>query len=312
MAGRQKQTLLADWNATSREYAEPSCVHELFEAQAKRTPQAVAVVCRDQSVTYAELNRRADRVARRLDALGVGPGCLVGVCVHRSVGLVAALLGALKAGAAYVPLDPSYPRERLGFMLEDARVSAVLTARDLAPALPPHGADVVVLDAQGEPEGCAAPAGVNAAARPEDVAYVLFTSGSSGRPKGVAVRHRNVVNFFAGMDDLLEFKEPGTWLAVTSTSFDISVLELFWTLRAASRWSSRKRPSAPSRPPGPCAAEGWTSACSISPRTPGTAAATSTACSWRAPASPTKTASPPCGRRSGTSTPSAASIRTRP
>jgi natural product biosynthesis luciferase-like monooxygenase protein len=225
----ERQQLLS-WNDTRAEYPRDRCVHDLFEAQAERMPQAVAVVCREQSVTYAELNRQADGVARRLGALGVGPGCLVGVCVHRSVGLVAALLGTLKAGAAYVPLDPSYPRERLGFMLEDARVSAVLTSRDLAPALPPHGADLVLLDAQGEPEGCAAPAGVNAAARPDDVAYVLFTSGSSGRPKGVAVRHRNVVNFFTGMDDLLEFKEPGTWLAVTSTSFDISVLELFWTL----------------------------------------------------------------------------------
>ena len=226
----ERQQMLVNWNDTRADYRRDRCVHELFQEQAARTPAAVAVVCREQSVTYSELNRRADRVARRLSALGVGSGHLVGVCMHRSVGLVVALLGTLKAGAAYVPLDPSYPRERLGFLLEDARVSAVLTDRDLAAALPPHGADVVLLDAQGEPDGCAAPAGVNAAVRAEDVAYVLFTSGSSGRPKGVSVRHRNVVNFFAGMDDLLEFKEPGTWLAVTSASFDISVLEIFWTL----------------------------------------------------------------------------------
>ncbi len=140
VAGRQKQTLLADWNATSREYAESSCVHELFEAQVLRTPHAVAAVFRNQSVTYAELDRRASRIARRLHSLGVGPGCFVGVFLPRSIDLVAALLGALKAGAAYVPLDPAYPRDRLALMLEDARPSAVVTTRDLAAVLPSQGA----------------------------------------------------------------------------------------------------------------------------------------------------------------------------
>ena len=309
----ERQQQLVAWNDTRVEYPRDRCVHDLFEAQAERTPHAVAVVFREQSVTYAELNRLADRLARRLGTLGVGPGHLVGVCLNRSVGLVAALLSTLKAGAAYVPLDPSYPRERLGFMLEDARVSAVLTARDLALVLPPHSAHVVLLDAQGEPEGPAAPPGVNAAASPEDIAYVLFTSGSSGRPKGVAVPHRNVVNFFAGMDDLLNFKEPGTWLAVTSTSFDISVLELFWTLARGFKVVIQEEAirAEPATRPVHAAAR-WTSACSTSPRTPGTAATTSTAYSWKAPASPMRTASPPCGRRSGTFTLSAASTRTRP
>ncbi len=231
VAGPQKEMLLADWNATAREYPAESCVHELFEAQATRTPDAVAVAFRNQSVTYAELNRRADRIARRLRSLGVGPGQFIGVFVPRSIDLIAALLGALKAGAAYVPLDPAYPRQRLGWMLEDTRASAVLTTRDLAAALPPHETHVVLLDAIDDSDAGAAPPGDGTdRARPGDVAYALFTSGSSGRPKGVLVEHRNVVNFFAGMDDLLGAKEPGTWLAVTSTSFDISVLELLWTL----------------------------------------------------------------------------------
>jgi natural product biosynthesis luciferase-like monooxygenase protein len=228
---RQRQTLVGEWNATSRNYARDRCVHELFEAQADRTPDAVAVVFRDRSLTYRELDRRANQLARRLQALGVGPGKFVGVFLHRSPDLVVALLAALKAGAAYVPMDPAYPRKRLAWMLEDSNAAVVLTQRELAGALPAAAGRVVCLDEGGPADWRLGPDGnVTSGAGPRDLAYVIFTSGSSGRPKGVMVEHRNVTNYFAGMDDCLDFKEPGTWLAVTSVSFDISVQELFWTL----------------------------------------------------------------------------------
>jgi natural product biosynthesis luciferase-like monooxygenase protein len=231
LSGTELQAMQATWNATARPYPQDKCVHELFEAQVQRTPQAIAAVFRNHCVTYAELNCRANRIARLLRSRGVAPRHLVGIFLHRSLELVAALLGTLKAGAAYVPLDPSYPADRLRVMLEDAQLSAVLTSEDLANELPVRDANVVLLDKQEEsPGGPESAADVVSGVGPKDLAYVIFTSGSSGRPKGVQVVHGNVVNLFTGIDDLLQFKEPGTWLAVTSTAFDISVLELFWTL----------------------------------------------------------------------------------
>jgi natural product biosynthesis luciferase-like monooxygenase protein len=231
VSGRQKQTLLTDWNATAREYARDHCVHELIEAQVERTPHATAVVFRDGALSYLELNRRANQLARRLRSLGVGPGHFVGIFLKRSLDLPLAMLAVLKAGAAYLPLDPAYPRQRLGWMLEDTRAAVVLTQRDLTDALPTVPGQVVCLDEDG-PAGWRAesPSNLERGAGPQDVAYVIFTSGSSGRPKGVLVEHRNVSNYFTAMDECLDFKEPGTWLAVTSISFDIHVQELLWTL----------------------------------------------------------------------------------
>ena len=136
VTGRQRQLLLADWNATAREYAEDCCIHELFEAQVERTPSAPAVVYRAQALSYRDLNRRANQLARRLQSLGVGPGKFVGIFLQRSLDLVVAMLATLKAGAAYVPMDPSYPRQRLAVMLEDSRASVVLTQADLRSTLP--------------------------------------------------------------------------------------------------------------------------------------------------------------------------------
>ncbi len=207
-----------------------ACVHRLIEEQAARTPDRIAVTCRGQSLTYAELDRRANRLARRLATLGVGPDVLVGVAAERSVELVVALQGIHKAGGAYVPIDPGYPRDRVAYMIDDSKVALLLTQQRLLDELPPHAAKTICLDSDWPSIERESDQPFDGGARPQHLAYVIYTSGSTGKPKGVMVEHRNVVNFFAGMDVHLGADAPGTWLAVTSLSFDISVLELFWTL----------------------------------------------------------------------------------
>ena len=205
----------------------PRCVHHAFEEQVDRSPDAVALVFGDRSITYRALDERANRVADALRALGVGPDVVVGIFVPRSIEMMIGLLGILKAGGAYLPLDPAYPRERVAMMVEDTKAAVIVTVDSLRAALPAHGGRTLALDA---PELAAPlPRRTDAGATGESLAYVIFTSGSTGRPKGAMIEHRNVLNFFAGMDAVLG-GVPGVWLAVTSISFDISVLELFWTL----------------------------------------------------------------------------------
>jgi natural product biosynthesis luciferase-like monooxygenase protein len=225
----ERQQLLGDWNDTAAYYPKDQCIHQAFEAQAARTPEAVAVVFRDKQITYGALNERANRMARRLRAMGVGPETLVGIHVHRSIEMMIGLLGVLKAGGAYVPLDPTYPKERIALMVGDSGIKVLLTETDLAPSLPPHNAAVLCVDQPWDAGLPPAAGNFNSGVRPHHLAYVIYTSGSTGKPKGVMVGHRNVMNFFAGMDERVG-ADPGVWLSVTSLSFDISVLELFWTL----------------------------------------------------------------------------------
>lgn len=222
--------IVHDWNGTaSSTNAVASTVHGGFEAQVERTPDHLAVVCRGQALTYRELNRRANQVAHYLRGRGVGTESLVGLCLERSTTMMVGLLGVLKAGAAYVPLDPRYPTDRLAVMVEDSKATVLLTEQALRRTLPTTAADVVELDAQWHEIGRAADTNPASGASGDNLAYVIFTSGSTGRPKGVMVQHDNVLNFFAGMDAHLG-DHGGTWLAVTSISFDISVQELFWPL----------------------------------------------------------------------------------
>ncbi|MDB6123508.1 MAG: non-ribosomal peptide synthase-like protein, partial [Pedosphaera sp.] len=224
----ERHQLLTEWNQTQTDYPRNRCIHELFEAQVARTPDAVAVVFEDEKLTYHELDQRAEGLARHLRNFGVGPEVLAGICVERSLEMVIGLLGILKAGGAYVPLDPAYPQERIAHMIADSKMPVLVTQEHLVSGLPEHGARVVCVDALDAQ--VVESASVNAKAVTSDnLAYVIYTSGSTGKPKGVMLMHRNVVNFFAGMDKILG-TTPGTWLAVTSISFDISVLELFWTL----------------------------------------------------------------------------------
>ncbi|MFT3724659.1 MAG: LLM class flavin-dependent oxidoreductase [Hyphomonadaceae bacterium] len=222
----ERKLLLETWQDTAVANVADRCVHELFESQVAKTPDAVAVRFRNASLTYRQLDERATAVADALRMRGVGPDVLVAVCMERSLDLAVGLMGVLKAGGAYVPLDPAYPRERLAMMLEDSAAKVLLCQRRLASELPSGAAGLLCIEDLSER---AQEPAVQSAASPNNLAYVIFTSGSTGRPKGVMVRHRNVSNFFTGMDARIGTK-PGVWLAVTSVSFDISVLELFWTL----------------------------------------------------------------------------------
>jgi natural product biosynthesis luciferase-like monooxygenase protein len=218
---------LRAWNATEVDFPRERCLHEWFEAQVTLTPDATAAVYRDQALSYRELDERANRVARRLRDLGVVPDAPVGIFLERSLSMLVGLLGIAKAGGAYLPLDPSYPRERIEVMLADSRTRLVLTDERHAAKLPPSAAQLVLLDARLQTQGDSSKPSSGVTAK--NLAYVIFTSGSTGRPKGVMVEHRNVANFFVGMDRRIG-EASGTWLAITSISFDISVLELFWTL----------------------------------------------------------------------------------
>jgi natural product biosynthesis luciferase-like monooxygenase protein len=188
-------------------------IHEQFESQVAREPSRRACVFADRAVTYAELNRAANRIARELRSHGIGRGDRVGIRIPRGIEMVAAMLGVLKSGAAYVPLDPTWPEDRLALMSGDAGLARVLGLEEAHAAMQS--------DAPGDD--------LLLAGEPSDLAYLIYTSGSTGRPKGVMVEHRQVANFFAGIDERFG-TGPGTWLAVTSISFDISVLELLWTL----------------------------------------------------------------------------------
>ncbi|MDQ3032938.1 MAG: LLM class flavin-dependent oxidoreductase [Myxococcota bacterium] len=222
--------VLREWNATAAQYPESSCLHQLFEAQVDRTPDAIALTFERTELSYRELDARANRLAHRLIELGVGADTLVALHVDRSPELVIGALAIWKAGGAYVPVDPGYPADRVALYVEDSQAKVVLTKEHLAESLPRTGATIVRLDAD------AASFAAHSDARPvrstpsSSLAYVIYTSGSTGRPKGVMIEHRNAANFFTGMDPVIPRTANATWLAVTSLSFDISVLELFYTL----------------------------------------------------------------------------------
>jgi amino acid adenylation domain-containing protein len=215
---------LAELNRTTCDYPRDRSLCDLIAAQAGRTPDAVAVQDGQRKLTYAQLEARACRIAARLAEKGAGPGGFVGVCLERSVDTVAALLAVLKTGAAYIPLDPAYPTQRLALMVEDSNCSLVLTERSVAEFAPPTAGCLVLEDIIDGPERFVS------RALPQSLAYLIYTSGSTGRPKGVEIRHRNVVNLLNAFRKLLDVGAADRLLAVTTISFDISVLELFLPL----------------------------------------------------------------------------------
>jgi amino acid adenylation domain-containing protein len=224
---------LLAWNQTAVDYPRSSTIAELFALQAARTPGHIALIAGSRQLTYRQLDQCSNRLARHLQSLGVGPDTLVGVAMARTESLVITLLAILKAGGAYVPLDPTYPKERLTLVIGDSRMRIVVTTEESRPHLPFDLSDLALVNAEDFSIASLSSAPVPSTAASHHLAYVLYTSGSTGKPKGVMLEHRNVVNFFTGMDLAIgqgTGVAPGVFLAVTSVSFDISVLELLWTL----------------------------------------------------------------------------------
>jgi natural product biosynthesis luciferase-like monooxygenase protein len=228
LLSEREAKLLSALNATDAPVEASIGVHQAIAAQAARTPHAVALRWQGEALSYRSLEERATALAQRLAQRGVRSGDIVGLCLERTPELVISLLAVMKAGAAYLPLDPEYPAGRIAFMIEDSGTRLVVTTSELARAVPIDAGKSFLLDASGGSDDATATA--LPAFDPESAAYVIYTSGSTGQPKGVVVTHRNVMSFFAGMDPRITHEPPGRWLAVTSLSFDISVLELCWTL----------------------------------------------------------------------------------
>jgi amino acid adenylation domain-containing protein len=232
--------LLYEWNATEAEYPRDRCVHELFEEQAGKTPDAVAVVFQDATLSYGELNRRANRLAHYLRELGVGPDQRVALCMERSLEMVVGLLGVLKAGGAYVPLDPAYPVERLRYMLDDSAPVALLTRGHLRQPLTGIEEAVLVVDLiEAEPRWTDRPGTnpkrIGADAIEERLAYVIYTSGSTGTPKGVGIEHRNVVSFISWAQQAFTKEDLEITLFSTSLNFDLAAYECFVPLTVGGR-----------------------------------------------------------------------------
>ncbi|MEH1785599.1 MAG: amino acid adenylation domain-containing protein [Nostoc sp.] len=227
LTASEQQQLLVEWNDTSVDYPQDKCIHQLFEEQVERTPDAVAVVFENQQLTYHELNSRANQLAHYLRSLGVGADVLVGICVERSLEMLVGLLSILKAGGAYVPLDPEYPQERLRFILEDAQVSVLLTQQHLVEKLPECQAQLISLDTNWQFISQLAQENPITDVQAINLAYVIYTSGSTGKPKGVQISHKSVSNFLSAMQQRPGITEQDTLLAVTTISFDIAALEIF-------------------------------------------------------------------------------------
>lgn len=225
----ERQLLLTGWLGEEIDIDPKATVHKAISAQAARTPDETAIVFEHDALSYAELDQRSNQCAQLLISRGVRAGDIVGVHCRRSLDLVVACLAVMKAGAAYLPLDPGFPADRIAIYLEDSAAKFVVSQTAIAGELPNSDADVLLIDSDPALVDASTDS-LNADVAGNDLAYLIFTSGSTGRPKGVMVEHGNVINFFAGMDTRVTSEGPATWLAVTSLSFDISVLELFYTL----------------------------------------------------------------------------------
>lgn len=225
-----EQQLLVDWNNTKDEYPQGMCLHKLIEVQADKTPDAVAIVCGKQSLTYHELNRRANQLAHYLRQHGVGPDVLVGVCMERSVEMVVSLLGILKAGGAYLPIDPDYPQDRIEFMLKDTQPVLLLTQRHLFAQFQGYSGYALYLDTDWPLIAHQSTMNPQVSLSPLNLAYTIYTSGSTGRPKGVGNTHLGLLNRLQWMQDFFHLRTGDRVLQKTPFSFDVSVWEFFWPL----------------------------------------------------------------------------------
>jgi len=233
-----------EWNATQLAYRTDADLVELLREQAARTPEAVAVTFDDQTLTYAELDARANRLGAYLRRCGVGRETLVAILVERSLDMIVAVLGVHRAGGAYVPIDPGYPPDRMAFMLSDSGAPVVVTQDHLRPSLPPTGARIVSLDAERAAIAAESPDAPAVTPGPAGLAYVIYTSGSTGRPKGVPIEHRSVVNFLAGIRKHVTIGPGDTLIALAPLAFDISGLDIYLSLTAGARMVVASRETA--------------------------------------------------------------------
>jgi amino acid adenylation domain-containing protein/non-ribosomal peptide synthase protein (TIGR01720 family) len=233
LTATEQHQLLVEWNNTQSEYPQDKCIHQLFEAQVEKTPDAVAVIFDDKHLTYQELNHRANQLAHYLQTLGVGPEVLVGICVERSLEMIVGLLGILKAGGAYVPLDPVYPVERLSFMLSDSQVSVLLTQQKLLENLPTSKAHLVCLDKDWKEISQYSHENLVNNVTPDNLAYVIYTSGSTGQPKGVMVQHQSLVSFTETIKGEYGITSDDRILQFASISFDAAAEEIYPCLTSA-------------------------------------------------------------------------------
>lgn len=231
----ERHQLLVEWNQTSADYPKDQCIHHLFETRAKETPDATAVVFEAESLTYQELNQQANQVAHYLQKTGVLPESLVGICIERSLDMVVGLLGILKAGAAYVPLDPNYPQERIEYILSRSDARSLITSSQVLPSLPAHQAQAICLDTDWPNIAKESTDNLQVEVSPEHLCYVIFTSGSTGNPKGVEICHRSLVNFIASMQSEPGLAAHDSLVAVTTISFDIHTLEIYLPLTVGAK-----------------------------------------------------------------------------
>ncbi|MDZ8262377.1 amino acid adenylation domain-containing protein [Nostoc sp. ChiQUE01b] len=227
LSDRQRQQLLVEFNNTQTNYPQNKCIHQLFEKQVERTPNNIAVVFEDQQLTYRQLNTRANKLAHHLQAVGVGPEVLVGICVERSLDTIIAMLGILKAGGAYVPLDPALPKDALAFRLQDVQAPIVLTQQSLMETLPDTNVQVFCLDRDWEANLQKHDTNPNSEVTSENLIYVIFTSGSTGKPKGVAIEHRQLVNYLHGILEKLNLPNDANFATVSTFAADLGNTAIF-------------------------------------------------------------------------------------
>jgi amino acid adenylation domain-containing protein/non-ribosomal peptide synthase protein (TIGR01720 family) len=232
---REQHQIAFEWNATTEAFPSERCLHELFEDRVREQPDATAVVCGGRRLTYRELDQRANQLAHHLRALGVRPGAVVGICVERSVDMVVGLVGIVKAGAAYLPLDPAYPTERLAFMIEDTRAQVLVTEGPLVARLPEGDAPIVELDTLWSSTAALPTSRVDSGVTPAHLVYVIFTSGSTGKPKGVMLDHRGRVSNFTDFNRRFGVGPGDAVFAVSSMSFDMCAYDVFGTLAAGAK-----------------------------------------------------------------------------
>lgn len=230
LSASDRQQLLVEFNNTQTDYPKHQCIHQLFEQQAARTPEQTAVVFENQQLTYAQLNTRANQLARHLQARGVDPETVVALCVERSLDMIVGLLGILKAGATYLPLDPMLPNERLAFMVQDAEASVILTQQQLAECFSTQAIPVICTDTDWEIIARQPDENLLSEVTPENLVYVIYTSGSTGKPKGVAIEHRQLLNYLHGILERLSLPVGSSFATVSTIAADLGNTAIFPTL----------------------------------------------------------------------------------